>query len=556
MEPVINTFLKKSCIYTKYKYCNDIELKAGQLEKKYYLDLPFLPVKFCFVISSYNNEKNIHNNLTSIINQKYKNWRAIYINDNSNDKTDELFHEIVKKHDKNIQSKFTYIKNELTMRQAHNKYYAYQQIEDFEVACILDGDDWLYTDNALEMLSEYYSCPEKYKIITTNYYIFNDNKYIKNGETKYSDDDVNSTNIRYCDWRYRHLKTGYGILFKSIPINYFKIDNQWLDRCTDLAEMFGVSELAGSDILQLTDKHIYVYNKSNSLLYDTSWYSDKESEKRLNTHNHIKSMKKCKYEFPKTYIINMEHKVSERFRMIKIMNYIKNENYQFIKGENGDDSLYVDGLYKKYVRSYDKKIKNNSNKNIFTDDKYEEFRFHCSKRVIGLLASVFKVFNQFIDECSDCDSHMVLFEDDVYVLKHWNNNFYINNTTLKGKDLVYLGCHNPNINNPPLFHKSYNVFNNMNTYNNDTPLIYGTYSIIISKRLIELILKLRIEYCIEKNMSWDVFINHIREKYPQYSYYIYHKQLFIPDVEKDGIQKKRDMKFYQDRKMNVDLYYK
>ena len=57
--------------------------------------------KFVFIIPSFNNEKWIENNLNSIINQKYNNWNVIYINDNSNDKTQEIYEDIISKTEKN-----------------------------------------------------------------------------------------------------------------------------------------------------------------------------------------------------------------------------------------------------------------------------------------------------------------------------------------------------------------------------------------------------------------------------------------------------------------------
>ena len=45
---------------------------------------------FVFIIPSYNNEKYYKKNLDSVINQTYKNWRIIYIDDASTDNTFEL----------------------------------------------------------------------------------------------------------------------------------------------------------------------------------------------------------------------------------------------------------------------------------------------------------------------------------------------------------------------------------------------------------------------------------------------------------------------------------
>lgn len=129
---------------------------------------------FCFVIASYNNKNNIEKNLESIIKQNYTKWRAIYINDNSSDNTEELFFNIIKKH--NVEDRFIYIKNDKQMHQAYSKYKAYQLLNDFEIVCLLDGDDWLYNEKVLERLNYYYNI-YKVKIITSNFIIYQEGKY-------------------------------------------------------------------------------------------------------------------------------------------------------------------------------------------------------------------------------------------------------------------------------------------------------------------------------------------------------------------------------------------
>ena len=53
---------------------------------------------FVILICSYNNEKYIYKNLLSAVNQNYKNFEIIYINDLSTDKTEELFYKFIKKY--------------------------------------------------------------------------------------------------------------------------------------------------------------------------------------------------------------------------------------------------------------------------------------------------------------------------------------------------------------------------------------------------------------------------------------------------------------------------
>jgi glycosyltransferase involved in cell wall biosynthesis len=111
--------------------------------------------RFCFVIASYNNELNIRKNLISVITQTNPNWRCIYINDCSTDNTELLFFDLIKEY--NIKSKFTYIKNETRMYQMYSKYIAYKLVNDFEIVCLLDGDDWLSDNNVLDKLEQTYS---------------------------------------------------------------------------------------------------------------------------------------------------------------------------------------------------------------------------------------------------------------------------------------------------------------------------------------------------------------------------------------------------------------
>ncbi len=181
---------------------------------------------FCFIVSSYNNEINIIKNLESIIYQTHTNWRCIYVNDASTDKTDELFHTIVHKH--NVKDKFTYIKNEMQMKQSYCKYTAYQLLNDFEIVCLLDGDDWLYHKNVLHTIQNYYRENDT-KILTSNYVIYHEKNLIPAYPWKdtsiYSEIDKQYNTIRYLDqWLFRHLKTGLSILFKSISKEYLMFE--------------------------------------------------------------------------------------------------------------------------------------------------------------------------------------------------------------------------------------------------------------------------------------------------------------------------------------------
>lgn len=506
---------------------------------------------FCFVIASYNNKNNIEKNLESVIKQNYTKWRAIYINDNSSDNTEELFFKIIKKH--NVEDRFIYIKNDKQMHQAYCKYNAYQLLNDFEIVCLLDGDDWLYNENVLERLNYYYKL-YKVKIITSNFIIYHEGKnkpgYLFKDTNCYSEIDKKYNTIRHIDnYKYRHLKTGLGILFKSIPDTYLKYENKWLDRCTDVAEMFCVSEFSDCSIKQIEDI-LYVYNKDNSLQYSRSYYKDFNTEIRKNIANHIRLLQPCKYELPKTFIINLNKQTKHKINMTRYMKYISNNNYTFIEAVDGNNSNEVDTLYEKY-QTYFKEHNHTKQFEVIKNKSsiYNNQTIHCTKPVIGLLKSVEKICNLVKDKEIE---HILILEDDVYTLKEFNDYLYINNKLLKDKDLIYIGCHKYNKNIYNEINKNI-VFNELT---NNNYLIFGAYSIILSKKLINYLTETNfVEFCLQANMSWDVYLNYLRlHSKEKFNFYLYYKQLFVPNVCKDGIQPSRGEEFYEKRQIKQSDY--
>jgi len=513
-------------------------------------------INFCFVIPSYNNEKNIVKNLHSVINQTYTNWRVIYINDCSTDKTEELFFDIIKKN-KKVETKFTYIKNEKQYKQMYCKHMAYSLVNDLEIVCLLDGDDWLYDNKVLDKLYNYYKNTDT-KIITSNYKIYSDGKIINNSiispHAFYTPDEIINNKIRFSNnWYLKHLKTGYGILFKSISDTYFKYNNNWLDTSTDRAEMYSACEFSNGSVIQVNDL-LHVYNKDNSILYNNSFYNTPNSKDRIQILTHLKKMPICKYYFPHTCIINMHEDLNKKINMQKQMQTINKDlpdfKYEFIDAVNGYQDINTSKMYKEYQTQY-------RNSHTIRDRgllklNYQINKQHITLGSLGLLQSAFKLLESFVKDVNN--SHIMILEEDVFVLKDFRYYLFINNKMLENKDLIYLGCHTD-------FHRIYNenvndrdVFINIKKKNY---LIYGTYAIIVSKKIAEYILNFKLENIIKLNLSWDLFLNYIRET-TDMSFYLYFKEMFLPDVCKDGINGKMDMdmSFYTDKGMNLDLYFR
>ena len=286
---------------------------------------------------------------------------------------------------------------------------------------------------------------------------------------------------------------------------------------------------------------LYVYNKDNSLLYSNSYYNASSRTKRIQILDYIRNLPVCRYAWPRTYIIHLSKDVPKKQKMMQQLEWMQNSNFTFIEGVDGN--AHESEVYHEYVRRHQSKELILPKTKLY----YNPTRQHITPSSLGLLESVFLVLRQFVESNS---SHMVLFEDDVFTHKELPYYFFLHEQGLKDKDLVYLGCH----------HNQYLIYQYVNDQDvwidvKQIPfLLYGSYSMIVSQSLAKFILSFGLESIVRMNLSWDLFLNYVREKY-EFTCYVYFKELFIPDVCKEGINGYRDMTFYTNRKMDVTQYH-
>jgi glycosyl transferase family 25 len=439
----------------------------------------------------------------------------------------------------------------------YSKYIAYQLVEDFEIICLLDGDDWLSNSNVLDKLESVYSDPNIH-IVTSDYETYYNGSILEHTYKKqYSDYVVDNKNIRYDEsWCLYHLKTGYGFLFKSIPKSYLQYQGEWLHYSTDMAEMYCVIELCQGKHIILTDI-LYVYNKDNSILYETSYYNSYDNPVRIQINKHIKSLPKCTYELPYTYVINMAKDTIKKENMEDQLAFQSNKNFKFIVGVDGKNSPTTIGFMEKYYEYMG--VKSNSElvsikKSTMMEKykhKYNYSRQHITNGSLGLIQSVFLLLTDFLNN-PDID-HALIFEDDVFTLEDFKSNLMINAKLISDKDLIYLGCHTS---------PKFTIYENINSsifidVSNFSELIYGTYAMIISKRLASRVLEIGIDNILKLNLSWDLLLNYIRNtESDKFKFVLYFKQLFVPNVMNvGGVNKFRNINFYTERSMNLEDYH-
>ena len=234
------------------------------------------------VIPSYNNAKWYKKNLDSVFNQKYKNYKIIYLDDASTDGTTELVAEYAKKQNK--QDKITLIKNSLRVGATENRYTGSHMAPDDAIVIILDGDDWLANNSVFSYINKIYSSDD----IWVTYGQFARWPSGEKGHCKKLSQDYN---YRKMDQFYTsHLRTYYAWLFKKIEKQDLMYEDKFFQVAGDVAEMLPMLEMARNHI-KFIPKVNYIYNqgtqfndcklKKNEQVYFFKYIKNKKSYIKL-----------------------------------------------------------------------------------------------------------------------------------------------------------------------------------------------------------------------------------------------------------------------------------
>ncbi len=213
---------------------------------------------FVIVIPSYNNIKWYENNLKSVLNQNYNNYRIIYLDDCSKDGTGAAVDEYLKKNDKRKKTKVYH--NYERVGALANIYSAVWECKNDEIVVLVDGDDWLKDNNVLFHLNEVYSSDEIW--------------YTHGTLIEYP-----MGNVTWCEpipadvldrgevRKFKcpsHLRTFYAWLFKKIRLQDFLYEGKFLTMAWDMAIMYPIAEMAHERHAFIPEVN-YVYNMANPI---------------------------------------------------------------------------------------------------------------------------------------------------------------------------------------------------------------------------------------------------------------------------------------------------
>lgn len=147
--------LNLHCVY--YKYCKYVDinltdydidcLKKTTINEKNWNKVERKDYKIAIIIPNYNYEHTIEKCLRSILDQTYKNYEIIFVDDCSTDKSIEIAKGLLKPPHKVIQ-----LKQKRYNGGARNEGYLYVS-NDTDYIYYVDSDDWLIDNYALEKIN-------------------------------------------------------------------------------------------------------------------------------------------------------------------------------------------------------------------------------------------------------------------------------------------------------------------------------------------------------------------------------------------------------------------
>ena len=153
LEELLKT--KLHCIYYKQAEFVDINLtnydidciKKTTIDDKEWNKIERKDYKIGIIIPNYNYEHTIEKCLTSVLNQTYKNYEIIFVDDMSTDNSVNIARKLLGSPHKIIQ-----LQQKRLNGGARNEAYLHLS-DDVDYVYYIDSDDWLYDDKALEKIN-------------------------------------------------------------------------------------------------------------------------------------------------------------------------------------------------------------------------------------------------------------------------------------------------------------------------------------------------------------------------------------------------------------------
>jgi glycosyltransferase involved in cell wall biosynthesis len=231
-------------------------------------DMPLFPnckgvqlmKKIAVIIPSYNNRQSYERNLSSVVAQDYHDFRVIYVDDCSSDRTGELVEQFIA--DRNSGNLIDLIRNPVRIGALQNLYNTIHMCDDDEIVILLDGDDWFAHNGVLRKVNEVYANPDCW-MTYGQYRSWPDTMIGYSREIP--SDIIETNNFRENEWCSSHLRSFYAWLFKLIKMeDLISPCGAFYHMAWDQAIMFPMLEMSGHRAKFISEV-LYIYNAANPI---------------------------------------------------------------------------------------------------------------------------------------------------------------------------------------------------------------------------------------------------------------------------------------------------
>jgi glycosyltransferase involved in cell wall biosynthesis len=222
-------------------------------------------MNFKIVIPTYNTEAWIQRCVVSLLNQTYKNFECVIINDASTDSTKEKIEELRKY----LDNRFKIVHNDKNVKALKNIVDGFNYLDcknDPEsVLMVIDGDDFLYSEWSLDMVRQAYQ--QTNCLLSYGNWIGWPDGSSSNCRPIHPDVHKNR-NYRELPFAFSHLRTWKSKLWYNIKDKDLRDDNgNYFESGWDVAFMLPMIEMAGERTMYIPNV-LYCYNRINPISDD------------------------------------------------------------------------------------------------------------------------------------------------------------------------------------------------------------------------------------------------------------------------------------------------
>ena len=290
------------------------------LIKKYLFFFFFLPIfllakdtSFVIIYPAYNAEKTIKKFLFSILQQTYKNYRVIFIDNGSSDKTYEI--------GKNFSSSYpsfpiSFKRFEKRKEILERIYEEVSLLSDKEIVLFFDSNSFFASKESLKKINSYFSSSDLW-LIYGDPLIYSSN-LCKNGKR----------------WHPCRYKAFYPSIFQHIPLEDFFFHKNFFEEEFDASYMFPLLDLSKNHTAFLNNIVLSFKEKKRN---EICWKDKFKKEKKIKKYRPLAPLRK---------LPSMEKKIGKTVDLIifsynrPLQLYALLESIQHIKGLNHISVLY------------------------------------------------------------------------------------------------------------------------------------------------------------------------------------------------------------------------